>query len=98
MVNAFLVLFFVEIVKNNGKPDEFEKTQLVVQADVDKQHCMLTHARTFQQSSQRIIVCLYAIDIYIVFFTRDVSHVYVQADTVVERVIYVHSPVLNFTV
>lgn len=97
IVTAFLELIFVEIVKNEGKPDEFEKVRLILQSFIHKHHSILTHSDTFQQSSRRLLLCLYSMDVDLVFFTRHVSHSCVQADTVVQREIYIHSPsVLNF--
>lgn len=88
---------FVDTIKNEGKPEAFAKSRLVVQAFNDKDHGLLTYAPTVQRMSQRLLLCLCAMDDQLQFFTRDVSQAYVQAETSTQRQIFVRPPAsLNF--
>lgn len=45
---------------------------------------MLTHAPTVQRSSFRLLLCLSSMDGNLIFFTGDVSQVYVQSNTTIQ--------------
>jgi hypothetical protein len=70
---------FVDNVKNEGTDKAFKKSRLVVQAYNDQQKStVLTQSPTIQRISQRLILCITAIqqdtaDLYI----RDISQAYV---------------------
>lgn len=83
---------FVDTIKFAGKPQAHEKSRLVVQAYNDNNHGLLTHAPTVQRLSQRLLLCLCAIESSLTFFTRDVSQAYVQAETSTQRAIFVRPP------
>lgn len=82
---------FVDLIKNGGKPNAFEKSRLVVQALNDSDHGLLTHVPAVQRSSLCPLLSLCAIDPNLSFFTRDISQAYVQSETAVQRRNYVRS-------
>ncbi len=83
---------FVDTVKNEGTPDAFEKSRLVVQAFNDNKHGFLTHSPTVQRSSQRLLLAVHAMDPSLQIFTRDVTQAYTQSSTRINRPIFVRAP------
>ncbi len=80
---------FVDTIKNEGTPNAFEKSRLVIQAFNDKLHGLLTHAPTVQRSSQRLLFALAAILPEWKVMSRDVSQAYTQSKSPLKRPIYV---------
>ena len=83
---------FVDEIKNAGQPKAYEKSRLVIQAFKDKDHGLMTYAPTTQRASQRLLLAICAMGPSLRFFTRDISQAYVQANTRVERRIFVRPP------
>lgn len=67
----------IETLKEEGTPEVFEKSPLVVQGLNDNAG-LLTHAMTAQRPSQRPLMDLCAYDADLTLFIRDVSQAYVQ--------------------
>lgn len=79
----------MECIKYEGKPQAFEKSRLKIQAYYDKDYGILTYAPTVKHVSQRLFLELCAIDKSIQFFTKDVYEAYVQAETPMQRKIFI---------
>lgn len=82
---------FVDTMKNEGTPEAFEKSRLVVQGFNDK-HDFLTHSPTVQRASQRLLLAIAPCDPRMEFIIRDVSQAFVQSETSIKRPIFVRPP------
>jgi hypothetical protein len=85
---------FVDEIKNKGTDKAFEKSRLVVQAyNDDGKQLVLTQSPTIQRVSQRIILCIAAIEINDThLYLRDISQAYVQSTTLLNRDFYIRPP------
>ena len=83
---------FVDTVKNEGRPDAYEKSRLVVQGYADKSHGLLTYAPTVQRASQRMLLAIAAMDKDLTIFSRDITQAYTQSKTKLTRKIFVQPP------
>ena len=80
-------------VKNKGTAKAFEKSRLVVQAYADDEKQMvLTQSPTIQRVSQRLLLCLAAIELDSKLYLRDISQAYVQSTTTLNRNFYIRPP------
>jgi hypothetical protein len=85
---------FVDEVKNKGTGKAFEKSRLVVQAYADdEKQLVLTQSPTIQRVSQRLLLCLAAMELDTKLYLRDISQAYVQSTTTLNRNFYVRPPV-----
>jgi hypothetical protein len=85
---------FVDEVKYKGTEQELMKSRLVVQVyNDDSKHAVLMQSLTIQCISQRVILSVAAIISKITgLFLRDISQVYVQSITLLNRDFYVNPP------
>jgi len=85
---------FVDEVKNKGTDKAFEKSRLVVQAYNDaEKDLVLTQSPTIQRVSQRLILCIAAMELpKAQLYLRDISQAYVQSTTNLNREFYVRPP------
>lgn len=65
----------MDSIKNEGKPEAFAKSRLVVQGFNDKKNGLLTHAPTAQRFSQRLLLALAMILPEWNIYLRDISQV-----------------------
>src|ERR1700710_1416669 len=86
---------FVDEIKNKDTEKAFQKSRLVVQAYNDQEKdLVLTQSPTIQQISQRLVLCLAAINqegnthLYL----RDISQAYVQSVTKLHRNFFILPP------
>ncbi|RFU25514.1 hypothetical protein B7463_g10820, partial [Scytalidium lignicola] len=86
---------FVDEIKNKGTEKAFEKSRLVVQAYNDEgKELVLTQSPTIQRVSQRIVLCIAAMESKITdLYLRDISQAYVQSTTSLNRDFYIRPPV-----
>ena len=87
---------FVDEVKHSGTPKAFEKSRLVVQAYNDREKdLVLTQSPTIQRVSQRIILCVAALNLgqNTKLYLRDISQAYVQSVTRLNRNFFIKPPV-----
>jgi Reverse transcriptase (RNA-dependent DNA polymerase) len=84
---------FVDEVKNPETEEAYEKSRLVVQAynDIEKE-LVLTQSPTIQRVSQRLILCIAAMEPKLGLFLRDITQAYVQSNTTLNREFYVRPP------
>ncbi|RFU28958.1 hypothetical protein B7463_g7399, partial [Scytalidium lignicola] len=85
---------FVDEIKNKGIEKAFEKSCLVVQAYKDDgKKLVLTQSPTIQRVSQCIILCIAAMEYKSTsLYLQDISQVYVQSTTLLNRDFYVWPP------
>lgn len=86
--------YFVDTVKQEGTPNAFEKSRLVVQIFNDN-HGLMTHAPTVQQSSQLLLLALFVSGPTFKFFARDVSQSYLNSKTNIKLPIFVRPPAIH---
>lgn len=53
---------FAYIIENEGKPQEFAKSRLVMQSYHDEDHSLLTYAPIIQRFSRRLLLSLCAMN------------------------------------
>lgn len=83
---------FFDQVKNEGLPNAFGKSRLVVQVFSDKSHKLLTYAPTVLRASQRILPSFAAIFSSLHNFTRDVRQAYTQSETKLSITVFIQPP------
>lgn len=66
----------VDTFNHEGQPNAFEKSRLVFQAFIKKEHGILSHAPTMQRGSMRLLLTLCAGDKDLTLFTCDVSQAF----------------------
>lgn len=79
---------FVDEVKNTGKINAFENSRLVGRPYNGSGYSLITHARTVQGVSQRLLPTIYTRGKELKCFTRDVSQTYIQFETITQRPIF----------
>ena len=80
-------------MKNKGTEKAFTKSRLVVQAyNDDEKRLVLTQSPTIQRISQRVILCIAAIEEDLGLYLRDISQAYVQSTTALNRDFYIKPP------
>jgi hypothetical protein len=83
---------FVDEVKNPDTEKAFEKFRLVVQAFNDQNKILvLTQSSIIQRVSQRLIICLAVSLLQMKLYLRDITQVYVQSRSNLNRNFYVQS-------
>lgn len=80
---------YVDLVINEEAENSVEKSWLFNQSFNVKQHDMLTHAATVQQSSAPLLLDSFVVKIDLNFFSRDVSQAYWQSRITNQRPIFV---------
>jgi hypothetical protein len=85
---------FVDEIKHLEIDKAFEKSRLVVQTFNDQnKDLVLTQSSTIQRVSQRWIVCLIAVLLNMNLHLRNITQIYVQSATSLNRDFFVHSSV-----
>ena len=83
---------FVDEVKHQGTDKAFEKSRLILQAYQDSEKSLvLTQFPTIQRMSQCFLICLAAMKDDATLYLRDISQVYVQSLTNLNRDLYIRS-------
>jgi hypothetical protein len=83
---------FVNEIKHSSIDKAFEKFRLVVQAFKNQNKIMiLTQASIIQRINQRLIICLAATLSQMKLYLRDITQIYVQSRSILNRNFYVQS-------
>ena len=83
---------FVDKIKNPGTNKAFKKSRLVIQAyNNQEKEFVLTQSPTIQRVSQRLILCIAAIELHSLYL-QDISQAYIQSTTNLNCEFYVRLP------
>ncbi len=83
---------FVNEIKHSEIEKAFEKSRLMMQALKDQNKTlMLIQSSTIQRINQRLILCLTIMFSHMKFYLRNITQVYVQSATSLNRDFYVQS-------